>query len=142
MVGTRTPLPTTATAQDRLLAAFGRRTVRDTAAVVGAFGAAFNTRDLDAIKAWTTADCVFEATAPPDGRRYEGQADVRAAWQRLFADSAEATFTEEAAYACGDRAVVQWRYDWQGSAPGHVRGVDLFLARDGLIAEKVSYVKG
>lgn len=42
----------------------------------------------------------------------------------------------------GDRAVVQWRFDWGGDHPGHVRGVDLFRVRDGLVAEKASYVKG
>jgi hypothetical protein len=36
----------------------------------------------------------------------------------------------------------QWRYDWSGAAPGHVRGVDLFRVQNGLVAEKVSYVKG
>jgi len=35
--------------------------------------------------------------------------------------------------------VQRWRYDWDG---GHVRGVDLFMVRDGRIAEKRSYVKG
>ena len=43
-------------------------------------------------------------------------------------------------YDAGDGRVVQrWRYSWDG---GHVRGVDLFLVRDGRIAEKRSYVKG
>ena len=32
-----------------------------------------------------------------------------------------------------------WRYDY-GS--GHVRGVDVFTVRDGLVAAKLSYVKG
>jgi hypothetical protein len=36
--------------------------------------------------------------------------------------------------------VVQcWRYDWDG---GHVRGIDVFTVRDGLVAEKLAYVKG
>jgi uncharacterized protein (TIGR03086 family) len=30
-------------------------------------------------------DCVFEGTAPPDGRRYVGSAAVRGAWAELFA---------------------------------------------------------
>jgi hypothetical protein len=33
----------------------------------------------------------------------------------------------------------RWRYSWTG---GHVRGVDLFTVRDGLVAVKCSYVKG
>ena len=35
--------------------------------------------------------------------------------------------------------VARWRYDY---GDGHVRGVDLFTVRDGLVAEKLSYVKG
>ena len=110
--------------------------------MITGFGTAFNGRDLDAIMAWTTPDCVFESTAPPAGRRYVGRAAVRAVWADLFAQSADATFTEEARWVAGDRAVVQWRYDWAGDHPGHVRGVDLFRVRDGLVAEKISYVKG
>ena len=37
-----------------------------------------------------------------------------------------------------------WRYEWvdpQGQE-GHIRGVDVYRLRDGLIAEKLSYVKG
>jgi hypothetical protein len=35
--------------------------------------------------------------------------------------------------------VVRWRYAW---GDGHVRGVDVFRVRGGLVAEKLSYVKG
>jgi hypothetical protein len=39
---------------------------------------------------------------------------------------------------------MRWRYSWVDSdgQPGHIRGVDLYTLRDGLIAEKLSYVKG
>ena len=42
-------------------------------------------------------------------------------------------------FAAGDRVVARWRYDYGN---GHVRGVDVFTVRDGLVAEKLSYVKG
>jgi hypothetical protein len=35
--------------------------------------------------------------------------------------------------------VARWRYEW---GDGHVRGVDVFRVRDGLVAEKLAYVKG
>jgi hypothetical protein len=40
--------------------------------------------------------------------------------------------------------VLRWRFTWSGDdgAPGHVRGVDVLTFRDGLVAEKLSYVKG
>ena len=111
-------------------------------AAVARFGAAFDARDVDAIMTHMTDDCAFENTAPPDGTRYEGQDAVRAAWTQLFADSANATFTTEQQFVSGDRVVAMWRYDWAGDDPGHVRGIDVFRVRDGLVAEKVSYVKG
>jgi len=142
-IGPRVAVDPGADAQTQLLARFGRRPPpASTDEVITGFGTAFNGRDLDAIMAWTTSDCVFESTAPPAGQRHEGQAAVRAVWADLFAQSAEATFTEEERWVAGDRAVVQWRYDWAGDHPGHVRGVDLFRVRDGLVAEKISYVKG
>ena len=86
-----------ADAQTRLLARFGRRRApASTDEVLTGFGTAFNSQDLDVIMGWTTPDCVFESTAPPAGQRYEGQTAVRAVWAALFAQSAEATFTEEA----------------------------------------------
>lgn len=142
-IGPLVAVETGADAQTQLLARFGRRRPpASTDQVVTGFGAAFNGRDLDAIMAWTTPDCVFESTAPPAGQRYEGRDAVRAAWTALFAQSADATFTEESRWVADDRAVVQWRYDWAGDEPGHVRGVDLFRVDGGLVAEKISYVKG
>jgi ketosteroid isomerase-like protein len=104
--------------------------VRDAPAAVAAFGEAFDRRDVDAIMAAMTPDCVFVDTAPPDGRRHVGAAAVRAP---------DASFTVEESIVSGDRVVQLWRYDFGG---GHVRGIDVFTVRDGLVAEKQSYVKG
>src|SRR4051812_46497919 len=106
---------------------------------VARFGAAFDRRDVDGVMAAMTDDCVFESTSPPDGVRYEGQRAVRAAWEELFASSPGARFVTEEMFVCGDRAVARWRYEW---SDGHVRGIDVFRVRDGLVAEKLSYVKG
>jgi len=112
---------------------------------VQSFNDAFNRHDVDAIMAAMTEDCVFENTyPPPDGERYEGQAAVRAFWERFFTSSPLATFETEETFACGDRCVVRWLYRWveRDGKPGHVRGVDVFRVRDGKVAEKLSYVKG
>jgi hypothetical protein len=86
-----------------------------------------------------TDDCVFESTGPaPDGARHVGRDDVRRAWQPIFAD-ATSVFEIEEVIVLGDRVTQRWRYSWTG---GHVRGVDLFTVRDGLVAVKCSYVKG
>jgi ketosteroid isomerase-like protein len=106
---------------------------------VARFNTAFDARDVDAVMAAMTPDCVFEDTAPPDGHRHVGQAAVRAAWEQFFGASPDGMFTNEEIVAAGDRVVSRWRYDW---GDGHVRGVDLFRVRDGLVAEKLAYVKG
>jgi ketosteroid isomerase-like protein len=103
------------------------------------FQRAFDAQDVDAVMAAMTPDCVFEDTAPPDGTRHVGPAAVRAAWQALFDASPEGVFTVEETVAAGDRVIARWRYDW---GDGHVRGVDVFRVRDGLVAEKLAYVKG
>jgi ketosteroid isomerase-like protein len=117
----------------------------DTAAALTAFSAAFGSGDVDAIMALMTEDCVFEATGPaPDGVRRTGAADVRAAWVELFGGTLDAAFTEEESFVAGDRGVLRWRFTWRNDdgTPGHVRGVDVLRFRDGLVAEKLSYVKG
>jgi ketosteroid isomerase-like protein len=108
-------------------------------AVTDAFNAAWNAHDLDAALALCTEDIVFESTNPaPDGVRHSGRAAVRLAWEPVFA-AADARFDFEEILVAGDRVVQRWRYDW---GTGHVRGVDILRFRDGLIAEKLSYVKG
>ncbi len=121
-----------------------RQTER-TRQTVERFNEAFNRHDVNAIMTLMTADCVFENTyPPPDGERFVGAAAVRAFWEQFFAGSPRAAFTTEDMFAGGDRCTVRWVYRWasaDGSA-GHVRGVDVFRVRDGLVAEKCSYVKG
>ena len=112
--------------------------------VVQRFNDAFNRHDVDALMALMSDDCIFENTRPaPDGERVEGQRRVRAAWQQLFARSPQAHFDAEEVFAAGDRCVVRWVYSWvKDGKRGHVRGVDVLRVRDGLVAEKLSYVKG
>ena len=117
---------------------------QNTQAVVERFNEAFQRHDVDGIMQCMTADCVFENTRPaPDGTRLVGQAAVRSFWEEFFARSPQASFATEDLFAAGDRCVVRWTYHWvrEGKA-GHVRGVDVFRVRNGLVAEKLSYVKG
>jgi ketosteroid isomerase-like protein len=112
---------------------------QDALAVVERFNEAWNSHDLPAALALTTDDCIFEATAPaPDGARAQGRTELAAAWQPIFTDTTS-RFTTEEAFAAGDRVVARWRYDWAG---GHIRGVDVIRVRNGLVAEKLAYVKG
>jgi ketosteroid isomerase-like protein len=107
--------------------------------VVERFGEAWASHDLSATLELVTDDVVFESTSPaPDGCRFEGRGEVGDAWRPIFEDQ-DAVFVVEEMFDAGSRVVQRWRYSW---ADGHIRGVDLFIVRGGLVAEKLSYVKG
>jgi SnoaL-like domain len=69
---------------------------------------------------------------------FRGRDAIRLAWQPIF-DDVHAVFEAEETFAMADRVVQRWRYAW---FDGHIRGVDVFRIRDGLVCEKLSYVKG
>lgn len=110
-----------------------------------AFNEAFNRHDVAGMMQLMSDDCVFENTAPaPDGTVYSGKEAVTQFWQAFFRDSPQAHIEIEEIFGLGARCVMRWRYDWVDAAgkEGHVRGVDIFRLKDGLICEKLSYVKG
>jgi ketosteroid isomerase-like protein len=116
-----------------------------TLATIRKFDAVINQHDLASVMGLVSPDAVWENTYPaPDGERYEGGEAIRAAFERFFQESPQATFEMEELFACGERAVLRWRYHWVGSdgAPGHVRGVDVLRVHDGKVVEFLSYVKG
>jgi ketosteroid isomerase-like protein len=115
-----------------------------TLAAVERFNAAFNRHDVDAVMTEMTEDCIFENTSPfPDGARHEGQAAVRAYWEKFFQVSPTAHFESEEVFAAGDRCVVRWIYrKMKDGKPWHLRGVDIFRIKDGKVFQKLSYVKG
>src|SRR5438128_1767353 len=119
-------------------------TTETTRAVIERFHAAANRRDIDAMVACMTDDCVFENTSPaPDGERFVGSAAIR-----RFLDTMQAMprieFETEEMFAADERAVVRWLYRWTNEAgeSGHVRGVEVYRVRDGKICEALAYVKG
>lgn len=135
--------PLTGDALHDLLARFGRdATWGANHKTLIRFNAAFGAGDLDAALTLVTDDIVFESTSPaPDGQRHEGRDAVRTAWAEVMRTPGM-TFTAEESFVTGDRAVVRWCFAWAGSDPDHVRGVDVLRLRDGLVCEKLSYVKG
>ncbi|MCH8940338.1 MAG: nuclear transport factor 2 family protein, partial [Chloroflexi bacterium] len=85
---------------------------------VNRFNEAFALRDVDAIMAAMTEDCVFESTGgrtPRDGWRFEGQEDVQSLWEEFFSGSITSTFTTEEMTATGERCLVRWSYDWENA---------------------------
>jgi ketosteroid isomerase-like protein len=113
--------------------------------VVRAFNDAFNRGDVDGMMALMTADCVYDNTyPPPDGSKYEGQAEVRTFWEDFFRGSKDPRIEIEDIFAVGTRCAMRWIYRWRDfdGQPHHVRGADLYRIRGGKVAEKLSYVKG
>jgi predicted SnoaL-like aldol condensation-catalyzing enzyme len=113
--------------------------------VVIAFNDAFNRHDVAGMMQLMSEDCVFENTDPaPDGAVFSGKEAITRFWQDFFSQSPQAHIIVEESISSGNRCTIRWRYDWvdlEGNK-GHVRGVDIFRVQNGLICEKLSYVKG
>lgn len=113
--------------------------------VVLEFNEAFNRHDVAAMMQLMSDDCVFENTSPaPDGAVYRGKDAITQFWQGFFRESPQAHIDVEDIFGLGIRCIMRWRYEWVDAAgqTGHIRGVDLFQVKNGLISEKLSYVKG
>ncbi len=109
------------------------------------FNEAFNRHDVAGMMHLMSDDCVFENTDPaPDGTVYAGKDAVTRFWQDFFHESPSAHIDIEEIFGLGNRCIMRWKYSWVDVAgtQGHVRGVDIFQVREGLICEKLSYVKG
>lgn len=113
--------------------------------IVLAFNEAFNRHDVAGMMQLMSDDCLFENTYPaPDGAVYTGKEANTQFWQTFFRESPHAHIEIEEIFGLGMRCVMRWRYDWVDGAgkKGHVRGVDIFQVKNGVIYEKLSYVKG
>ena len=119
--------------------------VESSTRLILAFNEAFNRHDVPEMMSMMHEDCVFENTDPaPDGTRFAGKQAVTQFWQDFFRESPRAHIDIEEIFGFSDRCVMRWKYTWLDATgnQGHVRGVDIFRVKDGLISEKLSYVKG
>jgi predicted SnoaL-like aldol condensation-catalyzing enzyme len=113
--------------------------------VVLEFNEAFNRHDVAGMMQLMSDDCIVENSYPaPDGTVYTGKEAVTQFWHDFFGESPQAHLKIEEIFGFGERCIMRWRYSWADVAgeEGHVRGVDIFRVRRGLICEKSSYVKG
>ena len=116
-----------------------------TTRVVLKFNEAFNRHNVDEMMQCMSDDCVFENTTPaPDGTIYKGKDEVTHFWHKFFLDSPHAHIEIEEIFGLGMHCVMRWKYSWIDvkGEKGNVRGVDIFKVSNGLITEKLSYVKG
>jgi hypothetical protein len=104
---------------------------------------AWTDRDVDAIMAKMTPDCVYEASVGPEpwGKRFEGADEVRAgivrAFEVVFAPGGTSELVER--HLFGDYGVEIWR---NTSATGaSVHACEFYEFRDGLIHRKLAFRK-
>jgi ketosteroid isomerase-like protein len=113
--------------------------------VVLDFNEAFNRHDVAGMMQLMSDDCVVEETFPaPDGTVISGKKAIGELLQNFIRESPQAHIEVEEIFGLGFRCVMRWKYDWVDTEgkKGHVRGVDIIKLKDGLICEKLSYVKG
>lgn len=113
--------------------------------IVIEFNEAFNRHNVADMMRYMSDNCIFENTNPsPNGTVYAGKEAVTLFWQNFFRESPHAHIEIEEIFGMGKRCIMRWIYSWEDETgkKGHVRGVDIFQVREGLITEKLSYVKG
>ena len=106
---------------------------------------AFNAHDVDAIMAFFTEDCVFDAPRgpAPGGRRFVGKDEVRKGVQARFDGIPDIEYGDGRHWVCGDRGVSEWtiRGTTAAGEPIEVRGCDLFEFTGDRISRKDSFWK-
>ena len=109
------------------------------------FNEAFNRQDVEGMMQLLSDDCVFESTNPaPNGMVYVGKEALSEFWKEFFTESPNAHNEVEEIFGFGERCILRFEYSWmdERSEKGHVRGVNLFRVRGGLINEILSDIKG
>jgi len=112
--------------------------------VVLEFNEAFNNHDIAGMMRLMREDCKIENAHPaPDGLVYDGKETVTQFWRDFFDKSPQVHIEIEEIFGMGDRCIMRWKCVWgEANEIGYVRGVDVYRIRNGLISEKLSYVKG
>jgi ketosteroid isomerase-like protein len=113
--------------------------------VVLAFNDAFNRHDVAGLMQLMSVDCTVEHFEPaPDGAVYVGHEAVAQFWRDHFGDKQAAHVEIEEVFGLGKRCIMRWQFSWRAEdgEARFVRGVDVFRVSEGLIREKLSYVKG
>lgn len=106
---------------------------------------AFNRHDGAAVMAVMTDDVVFDAAAGPDicGRRIEGTASVRAAFETTFSTFPDVNWECTRHAVFGDRGLSEWifRATTKDGSRIEAEGCDLFGFRGDKICSKSAFRK-
>lgn len=106
---------------------------------------AFNRHDGAGVMTGMTDDVVFDAAAGPEicGRRIEGAADVRAAFESTFAMFPDVSWECTRHAVFGDRGISEWifRATTKDGSKIEAEGCDLFGFRGEKICSKSAFRK-
>jgi taurine dehydrogenase small subunit len=105
---------------------------------------AFNEQDVHAALGVFAEDGVWEASRGPDmgGRRFAGQAELRAEMQERFAAFPDGRYSDDTHVVFGDRGFSEWTFTATTSdARMSVRGCDIWTFEGDKIARKNSFWK-
>jgi ketosteroid isomerase-like protein len=106
---------------------------------------AFNRHDANGVMACMTDDIVFDAAAGPEmfGRRIVGIADVKAAFEKVWSDMPDVSWTCTAHHVFGDRGLSEWIF--RGTTANGTRieaeGCDLFTFSGDRLSRKSAFRK-
>ena len=112
--------------------------------VVLALNDAFNRHDVAGLMQFVSDDCIVEHFEPaPDGAVYVGREAIAQFWRDYFDEKPAAHVEIEEVFGLGKRCIMRWQSSWtsEDGEARFVRGVDIFRVNEGLIREKLSYVK-
>jgi predicted SnoaL-like aldol condensation-catalyzing enzyme len=112
--------------------------------IVLAFNEAFNRHDIAGMMRLLSDNCRMESSSPaPGGAAYSGKQAITQFFHDFFLKSPNAHSEIEDIFGFGYRCVMRWKHTWSDSREKkeYIRGVDIFQIKDGLICEKLSYVK-
>jgi ketosteroid isomerase-like protein len=120
---------------------------QDRTALIEAFTAAWNAKDVDGLMEIMADDCEFRASVGPEpGTSYVGRDEVRRGYEQFLAPSDDPApeSSESAPLLVGDDfAVTRWTLRWPqpDGPPTEVRGCDVFEFAGDRIRLKDTYRK-
>jgi steroid delta-isomerase-like uncharacterized protein len=109
------------------------------------FATAFNRHDCALLVSMITEDCVFETSfgSQSYGERYVGREILALTFPKIWHSFPDARWENLAHTVCGSRGFSEWTFrgtDINGKFI-EVRGVDLFVFREGKICRKDTFRK-
>ena len=116
-----------------------------TTATLAAFSQAWNRHDIEALMAFMSDDCVFQAAGGPEacGARHVGREAVRKAFAAAWQAVPDAQWTQGSHFVQSDFGISQWTFVGTAADGSRIEtdGVDVFAFKGGKIALKNAFRK-